>query len=44
MQKFIKGEITNMLDALNEKNTPHLLEVFSRDDLNEMKEQVKLNM
>lgn len=44
MQQFLKGESTNMLDALDEKNTPHLLEVFSREDINEMRVQVKSNM
>lgn len=44
IQNFIKQESKNVLDALDEKNNPHLLEVFSKEDIKDIKKQVKSNM
>ena len=44
IQNFIQQESKNVLDALDEKNNPHLLEVFSKEDIKDIKEQVKSNM
>ena len=43
LKAFIKGENDNMLAALDEQNTPQLLEVFDKKDIEAMKEQVKSN-
>ena len=40
---FIQQESKNILAALDEKNTPRLLEVFSKEDVKDMKEQVMSN-
>lgn len=42
-KQFIRQENQNILDALDEKNMPHLLEVYTKEDLNEIKEKVKSN-
>lgn len=44
IQHFIHQESKNILEALDEKNSPHLLEVFSKEDIKDIKEQVKSNM
>lgn len=44
IQNFLKCETNNILEALDEKNNPHLLEVFCKEDVNNMKELVRLNM
>lgn len=41
IQKFIKQEIQNILAALNEETTPHLLEVYAPEEINDIKEQIK---
>lgn len=43
LKAFIKGENDNILEALEEKNTPQLLEVFDKHDIEAIKEQVRLN-
>ena len=43
LKAFIKGENDNILDALDEKNTPQLLDVFDKNDIEAIKEQVKSN-
>lgn len=43
LKAFIKGESDNMLEALDEANTPQLLEVFDKNDIEAIKEQVRLN-
>ena len=43
LKAFIKGENDNMLAALDEQNTPWLLEVFDKKDIEAMKEQVRSN-
>lgn len=40
---FIQQESKNILAALDEKNTPRLLEVFSKEDIKDLKEQVMSN-
>lgn len=44
IQNFLQQESNNILEALDEKNSPHLLEVFSKEDIRDIKDQVKLNM
>lgn len=44
IQNFIYQERKNILEALDEKNSPHLLEVFSKEDIKDIKEHVKSNM
>jgi hypothetical protein len=41
MCQFVRQECKNLLAALEESNTPHLLEAFSREDVDAMKEQIK---
>lgn len=41
---FIQQESKNILAALDEKNTPRLLEVFNKEDVKNMKEQVMSNL
>ena len=43
LKKFVKQENKNILEALDEKKMPRLLEVFSKEDIESMKEQVKSN-
>lgn len=43
LKAFIKGENDNILAALDEKNTPQLLDVFDKKDIEAIKEQVKSN-
>lgn len=43
LKAFIKGENDNILAALDEENTPHLLEVYDKKDIEAIKEQVKSN-
>ncbi len=44
LKAFIKGENDNILAALDEENTPHLLEVYDKKDIEAIKEQVKSNI
>ena len=44
LKAFIKGESDNILAALDEQNTPQLLEVFDKKDIEAIKEQVKSNI
>lgn len=44
IQNFLLQENKNILEALDEKNTPHLLDIFSNEDIKDIKEQVKSNM
>ena len=44
IHNFLLQESKNILEALDEKNTPHLLEVFSNEDIKDIKEQVKSNI
>lgn len=44
IRNFLLQENNNILEALNEKNSPHLLEVFSKEDIRDIKDQVKSNM
>lgn len=44
MKQFIRQENKNILEALEEKNMPHLLEVFNEEDIKSMREQVKSNI
>lgn len=44
IHNFLLQESKNILEALDEKNTPHLLEVFSNEDIKDIKEQIKSNM
>lgn len=41
IQRFIKQENQNILASLNEEMTPHLLEVYSPEEINDIKEQIK---
>lgn len=41
LKKFIENENANILNALNDNNTTHLLDVFSAEDIRVIKEQVK---
>lgn len=43
LKAFIKGESNNILEALDEKNTPQLLDVFDKKDIEAIKEEVKSN-
>ena len=43
LKAFIKGENDNILAALDEKNTPQLLDVFDKKDIEAIKEQVRSN-
>lgn len=43
LKAFMKGENDNILAALDEENTPHLLEVYDKKDIEAIKEQVKSN-
>ena len=43
IKAFINGENDNILAALDEKNTPKLLEVFNKKDIEAIKEQVRSN-
>ena len=43
LKAFIKGESDNILAALDEQNTPQLLEVFDKKDIEAIKEQVRSN-
>ena len=42
-KQFIQQENNNVLAALDEENMPHLLEVFHKEDVENMKEQVESN-
>lgn len=44
IHNFLQQESKNILEALDEKNTPHLLEIFSNEDIKDIKEQVRSNM
>lgn len=44
IQGFIRQECSNILEVLDENKTSHLLEVFSKEDIKEMKEQVGFNL
>lgn len=44
IRQFMKRENNNLLSALDESSTPHLLEVFSKEDVDSMKEQIKSTM
>ena len=41
IRKFIKQENENILASLNECATPHLLEVYSHEDINDIKKQIQ---
>lgn len=41
IQRFIKQENQNILASLNEEVTPHLLEVYSPEEINDIKEQIQ---
>lgn len=41
MVQFVRRESKNMLEALDEVKTPHLLEVFTKEDVDFMKKQIK---
>ena len=43
IKRFIRQENQNILDALDEKNMPHLLEVYTKEDIDGIKEQIKSN-
>ena len=43
LSAFIKQENENILEALDEKKMPRLLEVFHQEDIEKIKEQVELN-
>lgn len=43
IKQFIRQENQNIWDALDEKNMPHLLEVYAKEDIDSIKEQVKSN-
>lgn len=44
IQRFIKQENQNILASLTEEASPHLLEVYSQEEINEIKEQIKSNI
>lgn len=44
IQRFIKQENQNILASLTEEVTPHLLEVYSHEEINDIKEQIKSNI
>ena len=44
IHNFIQQESKNILEALDEKKTPHLLEVFSKEDIKDIKERFQSNM
>lgn len=44
LKAFVKAESDNILEALDEKNTPQLLDVFDKNDIEAIKEQVRLNI
>ncbi|MBP3471472.1 MAG: hypothetical protein J6K41_04460 [Paraprevotella sp.] len=44
IQRFMQQERENILEALDESKTPRLLEVFSKEDIRDIKEQVKSSM
>lgn len=44
IQRFMKEENQNILASLTEEATPHLLEVYSPEEINDIKEQIKLNI
>lgn len=44
IRQFIKQENDNLLSALDESSTPHLLDIFSKEDVDSMKEQIKSTM
>lgn len=44
LKAFIKGENDNILAALDEEYTPQLLDVFDKNDIEAIKEQVKSNI
>ena len=43
LKAFIKRENDNILAALDEENTPQLLDVFDKKDIEAIKEQVRSN-
>lgn len=43
LKTFIKAESDNILETLDEKNTPQLLDVFDKNDIEAIKEQIRLN-
>ena len=43
LKEFVRRENKNILEALDEKNMPRLLEVFNREDIESIKKQVKSN-
>lgn len=44
IRAFIKQENDNIIAALDEKQTPQLLEVFDKNDIEAIKEQIKSNV
>lgn len=44
IKQFLKKENENIIAALDESNSPHLLETFSKKDIEAMKDQVKSNL
>lgn len=44
IQYFLQQESKNILEALDENNSPRLFEVFNKEDIRDIKEQVKSNM
>ena len=43
LKAFINGENDNILAALDKENTPQLLDVFDKNDIEAIKEQVRSN-
>lgn len=43
LKEFVKQENQNVLAALDEKNMPRLLEVFNKEDIESIRDQVKSN-
>lgn len=41
IKRFIRKENDNIIAALNERNSPHLLEAYSQMDIDNMKEEIK---
>lgn len=44
LKLFVEKENNNIIDALDSANTPHLLEVFNKEDIDAIKDQVKSNL
>lgn len=44
IQEFLSLESKNMLDSLDEVKMPHLLEAYSKEDIQDMKDMIKSNI